>query len=68
MYNDCDFLNEEVILEWFERLEKVNSEKKDLENLELRKYANKKLEPFIKWLKEAEEDDDDDKDDEEDDE
>lgn len=68
LYNDCDFLNEEVILEWFERLEKVNSEKKDLENLELRKYANKKLEPFIKWLKEAEEDDDEDEDDEDDDE
>ena len=67
LYNECDFLNEEEILEWFEKQEKANEEagKKGADDVvEIRKYANKKLEPFIKWLREADEDDDEDEEDE----
>jgi hypothetical protein len=59
LFNECEFLSDEAILEWYEK----QSLNLNVAN-ESKKYAIGKLKPFIEWLKEDEEDDDDDDDDE----
>ncbi len=62
MFNECDFLSDEIIVEWYEKLSgqvnEVTSSSKD-ETLEAKKHAVSKLKPFIEWLQEDDEDDDD---------
>ena len=73
LYNDFEFLSEEVILEWYQDKEKRAStstpgdEDFDADEFEKTKIAVKKLKPFIDWLKEDENDDDDEDEDDEDD-
>ncbi len=70
MFNECDFLSDELITEWYEKLsgqvKDAAATSKD-ETLEAKKHAVNKLKPFIDWLQESDEDDDDDDEDEEED-
>jgi hypothetical protein len=53
MFNDCEFLNDECIIQWHEKKlkeDKLSDEEKNL---------LKKMEPFIEWLKEDEDEEDD---------
>ena len=53
LFNEYDFLNQEAIIEWYDKqLGRLDGSK------ETTKYAIGKLKPFIDWLKEEDEDDD----------
>lgn len=49
---DCDLVEEEVFLAWYEKASKKYVDKKDA------KKVREKAAPFITWLRDAEEDDD----------
>lgn len=63
MFDSFDeFLSDELIIEWFEKMESnlAGNNNKQEENLEVRKHCLTKLKPFIDWLKEDDDDDEDD--------
>lgn len=69
LYDDCDFLSDALILEWYqqqnEKLEaSKNSKQVLIQNIELKRYSLNKLKPFIEWLQEDDDEDDDDEEEE----
>lgn len=66
-YNDCEILNDAVAIEWFGKQKSSLEAKAVSDNtlkydLESKRHAVNKLEPFIKWLEESEEEDSDEED------
>ncbi|RNA07951.1 Translation initiation factor eIF-2B subunit epsilon [Brachionus plicatilis] len=71
MFNECEFLDESIIIEWHQQQTALldKSKKSDLSLLDtqqrvqaskilLKEHSIEKLKPFIEWLKEDEEDED----------
>ena len=59
MFNECEFLSDEVIIEWYEKQHVANDASTQADHVEVKKFALNKLKPFIEWLKEDEDEDDD---------